>query len=70
MSQYSCFKSGTDGLPEEATIKVQDGWTFDGRRKMRPYRIKHLSVICGHAEKNTDPECVGCFRRDLIEDTP
>lgn len=69
---YGCHSSKVGPGPrgEASTISVQDGWTEDGRRVMRPHVTEWLTInhegkpmYCGHLMRLTDPQCTGCVNR-------
>lgn len=43
--------------------RVQDGWTREGQRIMRPHATQWLDIGCGHSYRTTDPACSGCHWR-------
>lgn len=49
------------GIPH--TYPVQNGWTDDGRRIMRPHTNTPIDTACGHLTRATATGCAGCINR-------
>lgn len=59
----STFDPGAYGCIDReinATTRVQDGWTPDGRKHLVEIPIRRNSDECGHEDKRNDPKCGPC----------
>ena len=62
MTEYNCHNHEPRVLDGRRldTLEVQDGWTDDGRRRMRAHTTEWLPIECGYTESGDDERCAGC----------
>lgn len=72
---YGCHSDNGDHKPKgrPSNIRVQEGWTEDGRKVMRMHTTEWLThhadgrpLKCGHLEelRLKDTQCIGCANRE------
>lgn len=67
MTRYGCNTTASGPRGQNRILMVQDGWTLDGRRIMRPHTTDWLQIKCGNIEQQglgPDPLCKGCENFD------
>lgn len=70
MTRYGCHSYNVGPGPRGAstTICVQDGWNYNGTRRMIAVTKDWLPMKCGHIEQaglGPDPLCAGCENRSF-----